>query len=125
MTDLGKYFSSEELDSAKTLITYFHGRPMITDELSGKDALCLVLYMLANERKTSMIERKTVEKFFAEAGRNKMDKKSTSEFSKAFYDVNKAELATSKGDMIGLTFRGLSRVQELLIQGLQKRFNRS
>jgi len=114
---LGVYFPSETVKAAERLVKIFHGKILISDELSRRDALLLAIYMLSNKKGSPTVPREDVEKFYTEAGRDVRDKKHTTEFSKALYDLAKAAkrpLVKRRGDNLSLTSAGLSRVGGLL-----------
>lgn len=116
--ELSAYFPPEEIEAAKGLVTLFYGKPLISHKLNRRDALILAIYMLSNQRKAPVVPRDDVEKFYTEAARSKVNKKYTTEFSKALYEVTKDKkrktLVRQEDRNLGLNSLGLSRMKELL-----------
>jgi len=110
---LEKYFQSDEVALAKSLIREFHGRLLIDPQISNPTALLLSIYMLANEGKVPFVDKKHVKSMFQSLGRK------SEEFNKSLYEVfgkRKESVAFigEKDDKLGLNFEGLAKIKDVL-----------
>ncbi len=105
---LEAYFNAEELEGARKYIEVFHGRFLVSDELGRKDAVLLGLYMISNNRKLGEVTRDDLREFIVNLGVQ------GDEFSKGLSDLKSSGLGTEINGKVGLAFKGIKRVREML-----------
>lgn len=109
--DLKTYFQRDELKSAEKIVRFFHGKLLISDDLSNADTVLLITYMISNKEKSSSIDYEEVREFYAKLGRKEK------EFRKVMYELTKRPkksfITREASGKLSLTFTGLSKVKSL------------
>ncbi len=111
-TSLAEYFPTDEVESAKKLITEFHGKLLVNKEPGANNLALLIVYMLSNKNKANAVSDKESAVFFETCGCG-----SSVDYSKAIYELSKrakTPLVLKKDDTISMTFAGLSKVKSIL-----------
>lgn len=106
--ELTDFFNAEELEGAKRYIEIFHGKLLVSNDLSRADAVLLGVYMASNANKTSEVTKDETKDFISQLGVTSDD------YSKGLYETKKAELLSETDSKLGLTFRGLKKIRQLL-----------
>jgi len=106
---IAEYFPPSEIDGAKSFVQEYHGKFLLDNEMGRADMALFGIYMFSNKKSASVISRDEIKEFFTgQLG-------GTAEvLSKGIYDLKASGLVTENNDTIGLTFKGVKRVREML-----------
>lgn len=107
--ELSSYFNKEELQAASKYIGIFHGKMLISNELSRMDAVLLGTYMTCNDKKTSDVALTDLKTFITQ--NLAYDKV---QLTKGLSDAKRSKLITVNSDKISLSFEGLNKIRALI-----------
>ncbi|MCX6776093.1 MAG: hypothetical protein NT130_04575 [Candidatus Micrarchaeota archaeon] len=112
-TKLLDYFPADEIENVKEIVKELHGQLLLNKKIGAPNLALLVIYMLSNRNKANSVSEKDAVNFFEETGCG-----SSTDFSKVLYELTKRDKSNpcviKKGEMLSLTFAGLSKVKELI-----------
>lgn len=105
---LKDFFAEDEIEGAKRYVEEFHGKLLVSDSLSRADAVLLGAYMVSNANKASEINKDEAKGFASKLG------VSSDDYSKGLYEAKKAKLLNETDSKMGLTFRGIKKIRQML-----------
>jgi hypothetical protein len=107
--ELEDYFSANEVDAAKKYVEVYHGRFLLTDKLRRSDAVLLAIYMYCNRQNTAVTGKNDLKRFAVEQlGIN------SEIFSRGLSDLRLSKMITVTVNNVGLSFKGLKKLREIL-----------
>lgn len=111
--DINNYFSLEEAEKAKKIMRSFHDKLLLDKKIGNPEAVLISIYMVCNEQKKGEVGEELVKEIFISLGRT------VEEFTKAIYELSGKRKSSKRlidrtGNLIGLNFEGLKKIEEVL-----------